>query len=706
MADSGAAPNSKRLANLRRLLSPRHVAFVGGQNLAVPIKLCLANGYPGKIWPVSPKYPEIAGLKTYPSIEALPESPDATFIAVPRELTIDIVKSLVARDAGGAVCYAAGYAEVGGEGVDLQKQLVAAAGDLALVGPNCYGLINYLDSVIMFASGPGLWKAERGAAIISQSGNIALTLTFNDRSVPFSYVISAGNQAVMRMSDYIEGLADDPRVTAIGLYIEGLADIPAFSRAARKALAANKPIVAFKAGRSELGAKLAMSHTSSLAGSDKLYDTLFERLGVIRVNSLADLMETIKYLSVAEKIGGDRLAVFTCSGGDGLMTADYMAGHSLTLPQFPQEQHDALRAQLPVFATISNPLDYNTSLWGNEAALTTCFDTVMAGEFDAGMLILDYPNADPNGTADCDKSVRAVIEASRRNGKQPIVTTTLPETMPKASREKMIAAGCPPMQGLQSAIDAFAAGVRFARLKQRVLASNAAVELPDVAPASKTTRLWSEWEAKQALAKHGLTVPKGTLTAPADAAKAGASIGFPVVAKLAQPVLAHKTEAGAVALNIGDSAALNAAIDRMTKSVAAYKPGLAAEQFLIERQMTGAVAEMIIGVKRDDLFGLVLVVGAGGILVEMVEDAATLLLPVDRSTVEAAVQGLRVAKLLRGYRGKPAGDMDATIDAVMAVAAFAEAHRDKLVELDVNPLLVMPKGQGAIAVDALVVMGE
>ena len=200
-------------------------------------------------------------------------------------------------------------------------------------------------------------------------------------------------------------------------------------------------------------------------------------------------------------------------------------------------------------------------------------------------------------------------------------------------------------------------------------------------------------------------MPKAALAIPVDAVDAAASVGFPVVAKLAKPVLAHKTEAGAVALNIGDGAALMAAIVRMTKSVAAYKPGLAAEQFLIERQMTGAVAELIIGVKRDDLFGLVLVIGAGGILVEMVEDAATLLLPVTRDAVAGAVQGLRVAKLLRGYRGKPAGDIDAVIDAVMAVAAFAEANRANLVELDVNPLLVMPKGEGAIAVDALVVMG-
>ena len=248
--------------------------------------------------------------------------------------------------------------------------------------------------------------------------------------------------------------------------------------------------------------------------------------------------------------------------------------------------------------------------------------------------------------------------------------------------------------------------MRFARLKKKIIAEGAAVELPDVgagadnhAPVvgvggkASPGKAWPD-RAEGARWRH-----------PWTRSNAATAIGFPVVAKLAKPVLAHKTEAGAVALNIGDGAALMAAIVRMTKSVAAYKPGLAAEQFLIERQMTGAVAELIIGVKRDDLFGLVLVIGAGGILVEMVEDAATLLLPVTRAEVAEAVQGLRVAKLLRGYRGKPAGDIDAVIDAVMAVAAFAEAHRAKLVELDVNPLLVMPKGEGAIAVDALVVMG-
>src|SRR5215813_12866148 len=274
---------SRRLANLRRVLKPRHVAFVGGKGLAGPIKGCLAGGFTGQIWPVHPSYPEIGGIACHPSIEALPEAPDAAYVAAPREATVGIVRALAKRGAGGCVCYAAGFAEVGPEGAALQRELVEAAGELALVGPISYGILNYIDGVTMFASGPGGTRTERGAAFVGQSGNIALTLTMNQRSVPFSYVISAGAQAVLSLADYVDGLADDPRVTAIGLYIEGLSDIPAFSRAAVEAIERGKPIVALKVGRSELGAKLAMSHTSSLAGSDQFYDTLFERLGIIRV---------------------------------------------------------------------------------------------------------------------------------------------------------------------------------------------------------------------------------------------------------------------------------------------------------------------------------------------------------------------------------------------------------------------------------------
>ena len=695
---------SRRLANLRRLLKPRHVAFIGGKGLAGPIKGCLAGGFTGQIWPVHPTYPDIAGIKCFPSVEALPEAPDAAYIAAPREATVGIVRALAARGSGGCVCYAAGFAELGPEGAALQRQLVDSSGELALIGPISYGVLNYIDGVNMFASGPGGARTERGAAFVSQSGNIALTLTLNQRSVPFSYVISAGAQAVLSLADYVDGLADDPRVTTISLYIEGLSDIPAFSRAAVKAIEKGKPIVALKVGRSELGAKLAMSHTSSLAGSDQLYDTLFERLGIIRVATLPALLETIKMVSAPRPLRGDRLAIFTCSGGDSLMAADRAAEIGLKLPELTPAQFASLRQQLPDFATVTNPLDYNLSLWGDQPGLTKCFDTTLSEGVDAGMLVIDYPQTDPQGYADCDKSVNALLAAAAKNGVQPIVCTTLQETLPETTRQRLIDAGGLPMQGLEDALDAFAAAVRQTRRIAKIRSGALQAALPPVRPLPAEGRLVPEWDAKQMLRAYGLMTPEAKLAAASEAAAAAREIGFPVVAKVASPVLAHKTEAGAVKLNLGDSDAVNTAIAAMRESIGHYKPGLEAERFLIEKQVTNAVAELIVGVKRDPSFGLVLVVGAGGILVEMVQDAVSLLLPTDRAEVEQAIRNLKVAKLLAGYRGKPAADVDAAVDAVMAIVAFAEAHRGRLAELDVNPLLVLPKGQGAVAVDALIVM--
>jgi acyl-CoA synthetase (NDP forming) len=281
---------SIRAQNLRRLLKPRHVCIVGGQAMEDSIRRCADTGFAGEIWVVNPKRSELGGRKCYASIAELPEAPDASFIAVPREPTIDILRALNAAGAGGAICYAAGYAEVGGEGHGLQKQLIEAVGDLAMVGPNCYGILNYLDGIALWPTGHNGRRVESGCAFIGQSGNIALNVTANDRSVPFGYVISSGNQVILNVADFVDALTEDPKVSAIGLYIEGIDDVPAFSRAAAKAMQVGKPLVALKAGKSELGAKLAMSHTSSLAGSDRMYDSLFARLGVIRVDSLPQLM--------------------------------------------------------------------------------------------------------------------------------------------------------------------------------------------------------------------------------------------------------------------------------------------------------------------------------------------------------------------------------------------------------------------------------
>ncbi len=697
---------SKRQRNIRRLLKPRHVCIVGGQALGDSIRRCGETGFAGEIWVVSPKYPELGGRKTYPSIAALPEAPDVTFIAVPRDATIEILRELNARGGGGAICYAAGYAEVGGEGVELQKQFIAAAGDLAVVGPNCYGILNYLDGIALWPTGHNGRRVEHGCAFIGQSGNIALNVTLNDRSVPFAYVISSGNQVILSVADFIDALAEDPKVTAIGLYIEAINDVAAFSRAAAKALERGKPLVALKAGNSELGARLAMSHTSSLAGSDRMYDALFARLGVIRVDSIPQLMETMKLISVAGLPRGNRLAVFTCSGGDGLLTADIAEKLALPLNAHSPEQAAELRTQLPNFASITNPLDYNTSLWGHEDLLTRLFDTVMRGDFDAGMLIIDYATDGIESERACNAAVNALIAACQAHGKLPMVTSTLPELMPAKARDRMIARNAAPMQGLPEALHAFAAAYRFARQRDdlQVQGGFSRITLPPTPVAHGDHRLLSEYEAKLLLGTYGLVTPAHRVVDPAEAAKAAAILGFPVVVKVAEPAIAHKTEAGAVAVNLKSAEEVAAAVARMADSVGTYRPGLKIEKVLVERMVANVVAELIVGVTRDPQFGLALVLGAGGILVEMVEDSAMLLLPADRAGIEKAINGLKISKLLQGYRGKPAGDVKAVVNAVAAIAAFAEAHRGNLLELDVNPLMVLTSG--AVAVDALIVLAE
>jgi acyl-CoA synthetase (NDP forming) len=691
---------SQRQRNLRRLLRPRHVAIVGGQAMADSIRRCADTGFTGEIWVVNPKYPELGGRKCYASIADLPEAPDATFIAVPREATIDILRQLDARGGGGAICYAAGYTEVGGEGVALQAEFMNAAGDLAVVGPNCYGMLNFIDGICLWPTGALGQQVQTGCALVMQSGNIALNLSRNDRSVPFAYVISSGNQAILNAADYVDALADDPKVTAIGLYLEGIKDVPAFSRAAAKALQRGKPLVALKAGNSELGAQFAMSHTGSLAGSGKMYDALFERLGIIRVHSVPQLLETLKLVSTAGLPKGDRLAVFTCSGGECLLTADLCDELGIPLPGFSTDQADDLRAQLPNFATVSNPLDYNTSLWGHEDLLVKCFSTVMRGAFDAGMLVIDFATDGPVTEEACMAGVRALLKACNAHGKMPIVTSTLSELLPAHARAEVIAAKGAPMQGLEEALNAFAAVHRFAQRKAKV----AAAALPPTPAAGETRRMLSEVEGKKLLAGFGLAVPENRVVAPADAVAAAEALGFPVVLKVAEPLIAHKTEAGAVAINLKSPADVEAALARMGNSVATYLKGGHIEKVLVERMVGDVVAELIVGIQRDPQFGLALVVGAGGILVELVEDAAMLLLPTSAEEVEAAIRRLKIAKLLAGYRGKPAADMGALVQSIMAIAAFAEAHRDTLLELDVNPLMV--RADGAVAVDALVVLGQ
>jgi acyl-CoA synthetase (NDP forming) len=694
----------RRRASLKRLLSPRHIAFVGGRKLAVPIRQAKAFGFAGPIWAVNPTLESIEGVPCVPTVRDLPEAPDATFLAVPREPSIEIVRELAEMGAGGVIGYAAGFAELGSEGADLQRRLVDAAGDLALVGPNCYGLLNAVEGVALWASGHGLSRVERGAAIVAQSGNLALNVTMNLRSVPFAHVISMGNQACLGLADFVAVLAEDPGVTAIALYIEGITDVSAFADAAVLALERGVPIVALKAGASELGSRLAVTHTSSLAGDDALYDALFERLAIARAGSVPELLETVKLLSVSKPPAGNRLAVFTCSGGDSLMSADAAAPLGIALPQPSPDCAERLRKLLPDFATVANPLDYNTSLWGHREELVRCFSTLLSDPYDAAMLVIDYPHQGIAGRAECDVSVDALMDAARAAGIPSVVCSTLPELLPPEARARMIAAGVTPLQGLPEGLAAIAASMRHGARREEIGRSGAErLRLPAVRPLAAAPALLNEARSKAELAAFRLPVPASRAVPPARAADAAKELGFPVALKVLAPFLPHKTEAGAVALSLTSPDEVEAAVIGMQARMGASGAG-PIETVLVEAMVTDAVAELIVGVVRDDRLGLAMVIGGGGVLVELMKDTQRLLLPATREAIEDALARLAAGKLIAGYRGRPPGDMDAAVEAIAAIAAFAHAHRDRLAELDVNPLLVRPKGRGAVAVDALIRM--
>ncbi len=687
---------------LARLLRPQSLAIVGGKAAEEAVRQCRALGFKGPIWPVNPKRETMGGLPCFADMAALPHAPDAVFLAAPASATIALAGELAG--AGGAICYASDFAESGDDGAARQAELIAAAAGVPLVGPNCYGMLNLFDRVALWPDQHGCLPidAGRGVAIISQSGNLALNFTMQARGLPLGYVISVGNCADVTPADLIEALIKDNRVSAIGLHLEGLGSVARFSEACLAARAAGVPLVALKTGASEKGAALTLSHTSSLAGADALCDALFARYGVARAHDPASFLETLKLLHVAGPLRGRRVTSASCSGGEASLTADLAERAGLETPDFPPAAHAALEAVLGPRVHVANPLDYHTYIWGDQAAQTACFTAMLQADFEASLLILDFPRADRCTGADWDVTIAAYLAAVEAcpasSGTVRIVASSLVENLPEAVATQLIAQGIVPAGGLAEALRAVAAAAQIGEAWSRP----AAAPLPETVPSLPSpVETWDEVRSKGALSARGVPVPRGRLLTLAELEALCADdvmplpAPFPLVLKAVGADLAHKTELGGVALGLASRADLLAAGRRMASLGGTY---------LIEEMVGGTVAELIVGVGRDPQFGLFLTLGAGGIFVELLKQVEQLLLPASRAEIEAALQRLPLHGVLAGYRGKAGCDMPALIDAIEAIAAFAMAHQGSLEELDVNPLLALP--QGAVAVDALIRMKE
>lgn len=683
---------------LARLLRPRSLAIVGGKAAEEAVRQCRALGFAGPIWPVNPKRADMAGLPCFPDMASLPEVPDAVFVAAPAPATIALAGEL--QGTGGAICYAADFAESGDEGRERQAALLQAAKGVPLIGPNCYGMLNLFDRVALWPDQHGCLPINggRGVAIISQSGNLALNLTMQARGLPIGYVISVGNCADVTPADLIEALIADERVSAIGLHLEGLGSVARFSEACLAARAAGVPLVALKTGASTKGAALTMSHTSSLAGADALTNALFTRYGVARAHDPATFLETLKLLHVAGPLRGRRITSASCSGGEASLTADLAEAAGLETPDFPDATQAALEDVLGPRVHVANPLDYHTYIWGDLAATTACFGAMLGADFEASLLILDFPRADRCSAADWDVTLAAFRDAVRAHpaakGTVRVVVSSLAETMPEAVAAELLADGILPAAGLAEALRAIAAAASIGNAWTRPPAA-ALPDMPAVLPEVPVT--WDEVRSKAALAAAGVPIARGKVLSLAELEDAATALPapFPLVLKAVGSDLAHKTELGGVALNLASHEALLTAARGMHRL---------SETFLIEEMVGGAVAELIVGIGRDPQFGLFLTLGAGGIFVELLRQTEQVLLPASRSDIDAALTRLPLHKVLAGYRGKPGCDIAALVDAIARIAAWAMAHADRLEEMDVNPLLALPTG--AIAVDALIRIRE
>ncbi len=677
-----------------RLLVPRNVALVGGTWTDAVAKSCQTIGFDGPVWRIHPTRPSTATTHYFRSIDELPEAPDATFLAAPNRDVPAVAAALKRRGAGGFVCFAAGFSETATEeGLRLTRELDEAAGDLPFFGPNCYGFINFFDRVALWPDQVVGEPTRRGVALICQSGTISLNLMFSQRSLPIGYLITVGNQQRVALEDLIELMCDDDRVTAFGLYIEGIKDPARFARAVDKARRAGKPIALVKTGRTAAAARTTQSHTGALAGVDVVFDAYCRDAGIARLDSLGALCETLKVLHAGGPLPGRRVLILGASGGDMAMTADTARDLGLEFPPIEPSNVTRLRDILSERVTIANPFDFHTYIWFDLPKLHALFSESTRAGYDAVGFMVDCPPPETTDPKSYYEAIDQFISAARDAPSRGAVISSLPESMAAVTRKACLAGGVVPLQGQRDALVALDAAGSIGE----VWGGARRVELRIPQQTGGATRALTEADGKAALCAYGLAVPKADVVAPDQVAATASRIGFPVVLKAVGEHLQHKSEVGGVIVNVRTPA---------DAAAGAAKLATLSDRILVEEMIADGVAEILVGVMVDAQFGQVLLLGAGGITTELWHDTVTLLPPFTAQSIEAGLKRLTVWKLLAGFRGKPAGDVAALVEAALAVTRYAADHLETLSELDVNPIIVRPAGRGAVAVDTLIRLAE
>jgi acyl-CoA synthetase (NDP forming) len=698
---------------LRRLLHPQSVAVIGASARAGSFGervLLNQQNFAGRTYPVNARYEKIGDATCYPSVGALPEVPDCAVITAARDAVEEIVLDCVKAGVGGVIIFASGYAEMGREDrIAAQDRLadIARETGLRIVGPNCIGVVNaVLDSRITFMNiTPIPPPRSCSVGIISQSGALGMALAQAVvRGASFSHVMTSGNSCDVDMADFVSYLADDPACTAIACVFEGMASPERFLRAADYAWERDKPLVVYKMATGEEGAAAAMSHTGSLAGSHAAYRAVFQRAGAVLVESYESLVETASFFAKAPPPKARGAAVVAASGGAAIMAADRAEQYGVPLPQPGAALRDLLVSRIPDFGAARNPCDVTGQILNDPESLNVC-----AGAFldDPQYATLVVPMT--YGYAASAARIPVYDRLAKESGKIVCIAWQAEWLEGPGVKE---AEECDRVALFRSMPALFAALAAWTwRADKRAAAHETIEPTPDATLraardmiAAAAGRTLTEREAKAALALYGVPVVGERLTGSADAAIAAAeALGYPVVLKVESPDLPHKTEAGVIRLNLHNAEEVRAGYDAVMANAARVAPPPRINGVLVQPMVPQGV-EMVVGARIDKLFGPLVVVGLGGILVEVLQDTALAPAPVTHADARALLRQLKGEKLLHGFRGAPAVDLDKLADVICRISRFAADHRDTIAELDVNPLICA--GERIIAVDALIVPGN
>ncbi len=692
------------------MLNPRSIAVVGatpkGSYGGRFINAVLKSRDRVRVYPVNPNYPDIGGAKCYESVAALPEGPDLVAVIVPYQRVMDVLKESHAKGTRAAIVISSGFAErATEEGRALQRELGAFARDtgLRISGPNCLGVANVKDDIWPTASSVRADAPRGHIGLVCQSGATAFgpfVIHAVDNAIGYSYIISTGNEADLDFADYVRYLVDDASTKVIAGFVEGFKDVRKFLAVATLAAQRGKPIVLIKIGRSEAGARAASSHTASLTGEDRMYDAAFRQHGIIRAQDYDELMEISHLLAHSRRPVRSGVAIVSHSGGISSLTADMCGQAGLELPPLTPRARDGIQAILKGFGSAANPADVTG--YARSDSFPRIMDLLIE-EPDAGTLVIAS-----RGAANQADQVTALRDRTEKN----IVFLWTGSRADATGLAKLKAAHIPVFYSPEKMARGIACLTEYHAWRERWTARGTA-EVPDInneqnqvlAEIRSARRgALSEAESKRAIAAWGIASNRELRAPSPDAAVACArTLGYPVVVKVDSPDIPHKTEAGAVRLDLRDEQAVRAACEKILANAKAHAPAAHIDGVLVQEMVTGGV-EMIAGIQYDPQLGPMLLFGTGGVMVEVYDDVALRRCPVTRDEARDMIGEVRGAKLLDGFRGAPKADVEALADALVRLSHLAVHLEGVVAEIDVNPLMVLPAGQGVKAVDALVVL--